>query len=234
MVEHEIYDSRVYTREQATVAKPKPNLVQRYPWLPIVSGAALIIFVVFYFTQQAAFKRAIEVHQATLQDIATKRPTSGTYTITGGRLDYVWAQAVDFANDPEKDAGTVYDSYVPYVDSARRTVILVKIPNYSPAQLRAHIDDPPESITGYFEDPSTVPAEIFQRFANQQHTVPTDIPVMEQFGGPSLEGMKARIWIVGILLLLAGSAPWGIMYLISRPKKKKKRFSDRYPERRIY
>ena len=131
------------------MAKRKPNLVQRYPWLPIVSAAALVGFLVFYFTQLANYRKEMEVHRATLRDVAVQRPRTGTYTITGGRLDYVWAQAVDFANDPEKDAGSVYDSYVPYVEPAtRHPMMLVKIPKESPANLRAHIDDPAEDVTG--------------------------------------------------------------------------------------
>jgi len=217
---------------------PKTQLIpfyKRFPWLYAVSAAAVLLFFGYYFMQQAAYKKAWELHNVTLQDIAAQRPTEGNYTVTGGWLNYTFAQAVGFANDPEKDAGSHYDSYVPYYDpKTKQVVMLVKIDGESPATLLVHRDDPPEPVTGYFLDPSTVDPEIYQDFANRKFSVQPNLPVLWLAGGPSESALHAHIWIAGILLFLLGSVPWGVMYLISRPKKPRKRFSDRYPERRIY
>lgn len=215
--------------------EPKKSLIQKFPWLPIVSGVVLVVFVLFVVKSVADYNAQTVVHGATLNDIVQLHPTSGHYNVSGGRLDYAYAQAVGFANDKDKDAGTTYDSYVPYVEpKTRRPMMLVKFPGMSPADFTQHIDDPAESVMGQFVDPSTVDPDIFTRFSSMNLHLQTDMPVMAMYGGVEPGSLNGKIILAAILALLFGGAPWLVMYLISRPKKRRKRFSERYPERRIY
>jgi hypothetical protein len=218
------------------MAEQTPSLLKRYPWLLAVSGLAAILFAVYVVVQMSAFKRLSELHAVTLDQVAQSRPTSGTYSVSGGLLNYVLAQAVGFTNDPEKDAGGTYDSYVPCSDpKTKKVVMLVKIPGESPKTLLVHSDDPPEnSIIGFFQDPDSVPPEIFQKLSNWKYEVPPGTPVMEMFGGADPAVLKRKIFLVGSLAVVIGGGPWLVMYLLTRPKKKRKSFSDRYPTRRVY
>jgi hypothetical protein len=53
-------------------------------------------------------------------------------------------------------------------------------------------------------------------------------------GGIEPSSLHLHIGVAIFLALLIGGGPWGFMFLLNRPKKVVKRFSDRYPERRIY
>ena len=216
----------------ATTQTPFPK---RFPWLYALSAIALIGFVIYVLRQQAYVREASEIHKVTIQQIAQMRPTSGNYDVSGGLLNYVYAQAVGWTNDPDKDTGS-YDSFVPCIDPAtQKVVMLVEFKKETPRTLDKHRDDPAaRSIVGFFYDPGRVDPQIYQGFANRSYTVPADTPVMEIAGGIDPGRIKRNNILAGLLALLVGGGPWLLMYLINRPKPPQKRFSDRYPERRIY
>jgi hypothetical protein len=216
----------------ATIQTP---FLKRYPWLYAISAVALLGFFGYFLRQRVWVREASELHKVTLQEIAQMRPTTGTYAVSGGLLNYVYAQAVGFTNDRDKDRGT-YDSFVPCIDpQTKQVVMLVEFKNESPRTLDVHRDDPPaNSIVGFFYDPTRVDPAIYQGFANRSYPVSKDTPVMEVSGGVDPDRVKRNNIVAGILALLFGGGPWVLMYLVSRPKKPQKRFSDRYPERKIY
>ena len=216
------------------MATARPSLAARHPWLIVVSVIALIGFCIYTFKKVAEFRALSNNKSITVDQVGPTMPIGGSYSITGGLLNYVYAQAVGFANDKDKDAGSNYDSYVPYIDpKTKRVVMLVKMPGYSPSELLVHSDDPPEAIQGTFQDPATVEPEIYADFVNRHYGVPQGIPLFEMFGG-NPASLSSQITVAAILAVLFGGTPWLIMYFVTRPKKRRKRFSERYPERRIY
>ncbi len=200
-----------------------------------MTGGVLVAYIILFVVQMAKVNAANQMKTISVQDVASLRPTSGNYQVTGGRLNYVYAQAVGFTNDHDKDAGTSFDSYIPYVDDKTgKTNMLVKMLGESPKSLLSHIDDPGGPVIGFFHDPSTVEPEIYQDFANRKYDVSPDLPVMEMFGGVDPAAVRSKLILIGVVLLLGLGGLWTLMYFKSRPKQRRKTFSERYPDRRIY
>ena len=217
------------------MAVSEDSFIRRFSWLFVVTGLVVLLVGWYIVRQVIAYNAQLIIHNATIEQIAQLQPTSGTYSVTGGRLNYVYSQAVGFANDKDKDAGTVYDSYVPFVDKSDHVLMLVLMTGYSPANMWDHIDDPPaKSLTGSFTDPNSVPQEIYNDFSSRKYPVQQGLPVMIVPGGIEPSTLHWHIGMACFLALLIGGGPWGVAYLISRPKKRRKTFSERYPERRIY
>lgn len=217
------------------MAEPTPNFVKKNPWLFAVSGLVVIVFAIYVVKQTTAYNALLVNHNINLSEVATLDSKVGTFTIRGGQLNYVYAQAVDFRNDKEMDAGSKYDSYIPYIDpQSKRVELLVKMDGYSPSQLLIHRDDPPQPIQGAFVEQSTVAPEIYTSFENRNYPVGQDVPVFEMFKSAEPSTLKHKIILGSILAVLIGGGPWLLMYLLNRPKKRRKSFSDRYPQRRVY
>jgi len=210
------------------------NPARSNPLLPILSGLIMLAWIIYAVLQYTSYQSQSKMQVASLSDILSEKPRNGTYQVKGGRMYWVYAQAVGFTNDREKDAGYDYTSYVPYIDPAsKKVVMLVKMEHYSPKDFTQLIDDDkPQDQTGQFIDPSTVDPELYKVFTAHNYPIEQDTPIFEQFGAPA--NPVNKIVITGILALLLSGGCWGLLYMLSRPKKRRKSFSERYPDRRTY
>jgi len=220
----------------SAASKPKPKfpVLAKFPWLPYATGGLILLFVLFAVFEETAYQSAKTLRTASLAEIAQTKPKSGMYKVTGGMLYYVYAEAVGFTNDHDKDAGSSFNSYVPLIDpQTKRAVALVELDNYSPKDFNSLIDDgKPQDQIGEFVDPATVDPRLYPMFDERQYPIPKDTPVMVKFGGATPPDSKIITAAVLTLLVIGGG--WGISYQIAKPKKRRKSFSERYPDRKVY
>jgi hypothetical protein len=210
--------------------------MRRFLWLPILSGITLLLWILFAAISSAKFNASDHLTKTTVQNIAQDKPTYGWYEVSGGIPNYVFAQAVDFDNDKDKDAGHNYNSFVPYIDpKSKQVLMLVEYPQMSPSDFIQLVDQGvPLPATGTFYDPSKIDPQIFSRFAARSYSVPADTPVMLMYDSPDPSKLKSKLITTAIIALLIGGVPWGIMAIVGRPKKRSKTFSERYPDRKVY
>jgi hypothetical protein len=212
----------------------KLNILGKFPWLPYATGGFVLSWILFAAFSMIQYQNGKTLHTATIAQVASDKPTTGQYKVTGGALNYTFAEAVGYSNDHDKDAGEDFTSYVPYIDPRTlKVVMLVQLEHYSPKDFVRLVDDmTPQQQIGEFIDPNTVDPRLYAMFDDRRYPISRDTPVLVQFGAPV--DPKSKIVMTGIATLLLSGGLWSFAYLKAKPKTRRKSFSERYPDRRVY
>lgn len=196
-----------------------------WPWYAGMGLVALLwlTYVGLQFTQ---YNRDRVHHTATVEEIGRERPTSGYYTVTGGRIAYEWTEGGDSFEGSTMRPTASFVSYIPYtILATKQMVMLIRMSDQSssPQQLEQLARQPgPSDVMGTFTTLDTVDPALLKKFAADTYPIPPGTPVFVMYESPTPDKRNKRILYATVLAGLLIGAPFAYAHF-SEPKKPRKK-----------
>lgn len=185
-------------------------------------GIAAVIFaawLIFTLSQLSTFHALQKLQIVSIQQFQSQRPTFGWFQMNDGRLAYEWAED---GKRELTDEGAIYHTYVPYKDpKTKNTVALVELSG----QGESAVELRPlgftgkvvlEQVQGLAYPYSAIEPAVIEQFRSDQGTIPDGTPLIRM--GDAAIDPEPTILHSGLAALILMAIPFGIAFLINRPK----------------